>query len=280
MGNTHTIFLHIPKTAGTTLIKILRKQYGRKNTFSIYGNPTSVAADQFCSLPQEVREGYRLLQGHWPYGMHKQFTGEVAYISVMREPIGRLISEYYYILRTPYHYLHSTLINENVSLDEFLTSDLTVELDNSQLRLLAGCERDVPFGGITSVHLELAKKHIEDHFAVVGLMSHFDETLLFYKKYLGWKREPYYHRRNVTSKTKKTNEAGEESLKIIRERNRYECQLYEWVRERFFHQMHNWDGDFDYELEQFQRKNKKFQRWTVDLKKPKWLWIKSVRKGM
>ncbi len=276
MQQDHTIFLHIPKTAGTTLIKILRKQYGRRKTFSIYGNPTSVAADSFCALSQKTRDKYRLLQGHWPYGMHEKFSGETRYISIMREPVGRLISEYYYILRTPYHYLHSTLVNDNVSLDEFLTSDLTIELDNSQLRLIAGCEKNIPFGGITSKHLDLAKKHIKDKFFVVGLMSHFDETLLLYKKYLGWKQYPYYHRRNVTAPKKKTGGASEESLKKIRERNSHECQLYEWVQEHFFQQLHEGGADFESELKRFQRNNELYQRWTIDLRKPKWLWIKSV----
>ncbi len=271
MTPDHVIFLHIPKTAGTTLIKVLRNQYGRSSIFSIYSQPTSDDAERFVSLPQQVRDRYRLLQGHWPFGMHKFFSGECRYISAMRDPVDRLVSEYYYILRIPDHYLHEQVTSCNMSLEDFVTSDITTELDNGQLRLLAGCEKEVPFGQIGKEHLEMAKQNIEKHFDVVGLTKRFDETLLLYKHFLGWKRYPYYHRRNVTAARPSSDTATPESLSLIAERNRFECALYEWVKERFEEQINKYDGDFSAELAQFRSFNSLYQRWLPDVRKPKWM---------
>ena len=266
----HIVFLHIPKTAGTTLVKILRRQYGRKYSYPILGNlHESVVA--FTSKSQVDRDCYRLIRGHWPFGLHEYFSGKTKYISVMRDPLERLISLYYYIKRIPSHYLYEQVTSRNLSLDEFLTGDLSAELDNGQLRLLAGCEKTVPVGGIRQEHLDLAKNNIENHFAVVGLTKRFDETLLLYKHMLGWKRYPYYHRLNVTASRPPVEAATPETIKFVLQRNRFEVELFDWVSERFEQQIAEFPGDFEAGLTHFQKRNGLYQQWTIDVRKPKWM---------
>jgi hypothetical protein len=176
---SHVVFTHIPKTAGTTLRKILDKQYGRRRIFSIY-RPKPEAVERLLRLPQSQRDQYRLITGHWPFGLHEHFSGKSCYISMMRDPVKRLISEYYYILSLPSHYLYSAVTEGGMSLENYVLSDLAPDIDNGQLRLLAGFEGEVPCGSIRDEHLEQAKQNIEKYYPVVGLTERFDESILLF----------------------------------------------------------------------------------------------------
>ena len=270
MKPDHVIFVHIPKTAGSTLNKILRDQYGRRHTFWMHPPHCAAEVASFCARSEEELQKIRLVQGHWPYGLHSVLPGTTSYIAVMRAPVDRLISLYYYIRRNPVHYLYDRVADGGMSLDEFVSSNLTCELDNGQLRLLAGCEREVSFGGITEEHLALAKRNIENNFASVGLTHRFNETLLLFYMALGWKRLPYYHNRNVTAKRPAVESLSPEVMAITRDRNQYEIELFDWVSKRFDEQIDGFD-DFQDTLKRFRYRNAVFQKWTPDIRRPKWM---------
>src|SRR5258707_12142099 len=97
------IFVHIPKTAGTTLAIILRKLYSTDRTGSGYAVKPH---DLYSRLSAAERQSHDLVLGHLAYGLHQHVLRPYAYVGFVREPADRLMSLYYYIVRTPDNYLY------------------------------------------------------------------------------------------------------------------------------------------------------------------------------
>lgn len=232
MNYRNLVFLHIPKAAGTTLHPILERHYPKRNTFSFWEDVERVVRE-FPQWPLEKRQRIRLLKGHMPFGLHQYLVGESRYITLLREPAERIVSHYFYVKRTPRHYLYQQVTEGNISLAEYVSSGITEELDNDQVRLLAGISRSIPFGGLGTEHLELAKRNVEEHFAVAGLSERFDETLALMAIELGWNWIPYYQNLNVTEGKPRARQIDPSVLKIIERDNQLDFQLYQWVVKRF-----------------------------------------------
>lgn len=87
------IFIHIPKCAGTTMSRFLDDRYAARDIYPPH-NPNEEGFQK--TGPQE----YKLVRGHFNFSELKKRGLEGKYITVLREPKSRLISEYHQIRRT------------------------------------------------------------------------------------------------------------------------------------------------------------------------------------
>ena len=249
------IFLHIPKTAGSTLFAILKRQYPFAFIHPHVGTWKYVF--EFKRLPEWKRERIGVLAGHLPFGVHKYLPQPSVYITLLRDPIERAISDYYYVLRTPDNYFYKDVTTQHMSLEEFVASGCNgkyLNLDNGQTRLLSGMV-DVGFGQCTLKMLKDAKENLREYFAVVGINERFDETVMLMKKVLGWTTLPYYVRENVTSDRPGKEDIPEDTLKVIEKRNELDLDLYTFAKEMFAEQLCGQDPPFEKELESFKLQN-------------------------
>jgi hypothetical protein len=172
------IFVHIPKAAGTTLHRIIEQHYPRQNVYST--NPSllnpEASIEHFKQLPLERRAQIRMLKGHLPFGLHDYLPGPTTYFTLLREPVDRVVSFYYYVRQSTQHYLHEQVLARDLTLQQYIASCLTTSNDNFQVRLLSGAHHEVPYGQCTPAMLETAKRHLQEHFSVVGLSEQFDAT--------------------------------------------------------------------------------------------------------
>ena len=256
------IFLHIPKAAGTTLYNIMGRQYPRAAIHDIYGidlDELKAAYDEFKALPQEERDKISLLRGHVAFGIHEYFRRPTTYVTMLRHPVERLISQYFYVLRKPKHYLYEEIKSKNMGLAEYVTSGITSELVNGQTRLLSGIMEtaDVGFSdpSVSSDVLETAKKNMREHFVTVGLAEHFDESLILMKRLLGWSNV-FYARDNVTKGRPVQNEIPKETIRLIEKHNEADMELYESAQKTFNERLRHEGEAFKNELRSFQRLNK------------------------
>jgi glycosyltransferase involved in cell wall biosynthesis len=233
MSYRNLIFLHIPKAAGTTLHSILEGHYPPSSCYSIY-DPDE-AAKEFVQWPRERREPIRLLKGHVAFGLHESLIGETTYITLLRDPVDRIMSHYYYAKRMPSHYLYNKITERTMSLQDYASAGLTDELDNGQVRLLAGIASDksVPIGACDTNLLNLAKSHIERHFCVAGLSERFDESLALMAIQLGWDWTPSYESLNVTPERPGKGQVDPAARAAIERANPLDCELYAWAKHRF-----------------------------------------------
>jgi hypothetical protein len=260
------IFTHVPRSAGTTLITIMERQYRRDEHFYFYvrekfGN-TDEALEEFARFPEERRGRLKVVQGHMGFGLHRHFDRHT-YVALFREPVARIVSYYYYILKEPSHYLHNIVIGNRMRLEEFVTGGLSTELDNALTRQISGVS-GVPYGGCTEKMLETAKLNLIRQYAVAGLTERFDETALLMKRLFGWSY-PLYTRRNVIKNKPVREQLPESTVKLIEQANALDVALYGFAKKRFEVLVAEQDESFAEEL----AKLKKYNGWVQRLSHPR-----------
>lgn len=254
--NFSLIFFHIPKAGGTSLDEILECQFEPSQVYTMDRIKVEEAANEFKKLPIEEREKYRLLKGHMWFGLklHEYMPQPCKYITMLREPIARVISHYYYAKRTANHYLYEKIAAEKITLKDYVTRQLTLEVNNGQTRVLADLNYPVPYGEAPQELLESAKKNLHDYFAMVGLMERFDESLLIMKRLFGWE-DVFYERKNVSKERSTINELPADVLDVIVAHNQLDIQLYQYVQTLLEEMIAQQGESFIQELEEFQLKN-------------------------
>ncbi|MFT5260296.1 MAG: hypothetical protein ACI810_002047 [Gammaproteobacteria bacterium] len=235
MKRQHLIFLHLPKAGGSTLRTILNREYGVKASHIISERMHQDFKD-LEQLDEQHKQKIKLLIGHMGFGVHAYLPGPCKYISMLRDPIERVVSEYRYIQVNQKHVHHEKV--KNLSLMEFLSSGLTTQVSNGQTRLLSGMHDNNPVGiqcarPVTQLDFDEAVKNIEAWFPVLGLVDKYEETLLLWKKAFGW-RWPWYAPENVNPSNKgRTLSEGE--LAAVTTINEYDIKLYQ-IAQTLFHQ--------------------------------------------
>jgi hypothetical protein len=101
MKTDHLIFLHLPKTAGSTIYYILNRLYQNEKVFNVHWRGTQGNLDNFKTLPTAEREKIKLIRGHFRFGLHDFFEGETSYFSFLRNPEERILSFYTYVQQSP-----------------------------------------------------------------------------------------------------------------------------------------------------------------------------------
>lgn len=230
MDRMKLIFLHIPKAGGTTLESILkRKQF--PGTSVRLGKATSV--QEFRDWPEERRRRVTLVTGHFGFGLHEALgSGDIKYLTVFRDPVERAISHYHYVKRHPSHWLHREVVGNSMSLKEFISTRVTTQLDNGQVRLIAGCED--PGVRVSGDLVDDAIANLQRWFISFGILERFDESLILFKKRLGWSDYPGYRKKN-TGDDKES--VSQDDRNAIRECNRYDEALYSWASRAFDDQL-------------------------------------------
>ena len=189
------VFIHLPRTGGTTLERVLERKYrSRVISAETLWEPLSSVAE----LPDEVKERALVVQGHLHHGVHDYLPRDCDYITILREPVARVVSMYRFIRGNPKHWLHEELVRSGASLAEFVRAGMDPGVDNHQTRLIAGIGAG-DFGRaqaeLDASALALAKQNL-DGFKAVGLTERFDESFIMIRRALGW-RLPVYMSTNA-----------------------------------------------------------------------------------
>ena len=244
------VFLHIPKTAGLTLYGIIDDNYDPASIFTVSGAPP-LTVENFKALTTSERGRLEMLRGHFEYGIHQFLPRRAVYFAMLREPVERVLSLYYYALLRPDHRLHQQLHDGSIGIQEIVATD--IEMDNCQVRQLCGWGLGVPQGSCTREMLDVAKRNL-DSFAAVGISERFDESLLLIQRALGWKT-PCYTKRNVTTDRPARAEISPEDMQAIVGANLLDIELYEYSRSLFEKALAAQPGGFPEEVEEFRRMN-------------------------
>jgi hypothetical protein len=256
------IFLHIGKTAGTSLRKVLHRQFRSAEILRVetpWRNPTRLRREEtleyFAGLPEERRARARLIEGHIIFGLHRSVPRPSTYITLLRNPVSLTISQYSFVLRRPRHWLHERVVSEHLSLEDYVRSGIALETDNSQTRALSG-DTSAGFGECTREMLETAKANLEERFSVVGLTERFDESLIGLKRAFGWSNVCYV-RANVSPRK---DPVPPETRAAIEEQNVLDLELYRWASDRFDAAIAA-DASFAEEFRRFRRANSLYRPW-------------------
>ncbi|MEA2041474.1 MAG: sulfotransferase family 2 domain-containing protein [Bacteroidota bacterium] len=233
--DTKTIFLHIPKAGGSTLHRIAEHQYVPKKIFTVKGDAINKYLSKLNNLSKKEVDNLQFIKGNLPFGIHRTLPGKYQYITILRDPVRRVISHYYYVKQSTTHYLHQKYDLKNMSLKEYVSNPPTNELNNGQVRFLCGLPKvDYGLGGRDYIGeeqkmLDAAKENLRN-MPAFGLLERYDLSLLLFADILNW-HSPYYKIRNK-AKVKK-EKVSDETLEIIKANNQADIKLYRFAEEIF-----------------------------------------------
>jgi hypothetical protein len=214
------IFLHLPKTAGTTLNRLIEWEYRLSEMYSVDPVLFQWSAAHMRKLPLPRLRKTRMFKGHMLFGLHQTLPQSSTYITVLRDPVERVLSAFYFMRSYKLHPLYWKLRREKWTIDEFVER---LTRDNVQCKIIAGADYHAP---CTEAISEKASQHLSQYFSVVGLSERFEESLALMKLRFGWQLKSYSSF-NVTRTRPKKGDLSSTTLDLIRERNRFDIALYQ-----------------------------------------------------
>jgi hypothetical protein len=249
-SNKIKIFTHIPKTAGTTLRKIITENYSSTQLYQCYVfkpeqktmmdvvNNLRHSLKKTQNSLEENSSNIKIIAGHIGFGLHEFIDlplTNTSYITILREPSERVLS---YISHIRSHFNNPLgEIARNKSLKYFIEGRYSIEIDNYQTRYLSGIGwqkiilgkgKPIPYGKCTQEMLDMAKQNLKNYY-LIGIQENFSQTLSLFARELGWKVEQNLFI-NKNKNRINQNEVSDETIKIIKEHNQLDVELYEYAQ--------------------------------------------------
>jgi hypothetical protein len=211
MNQDTFIFLHISKTAGTSMRSVIQRQYPAETFFDL--DPSYFVSDSsryeevikqrvalLRSMSDEEKRRIRYIIYSTTFGVHQLLPQPCVYMTMLRDPIDHFISSYYFAVNNTAHIRHHEIMEKNITLETYLDH---FERDaNKQARTLCGYDEIDQSYSVTiplpTSALQMAKENLKK-IAVVGITERFDESLLLMQDAFGW-RDIRYERKNVAPK--------------------------------------------------------------------------------
>ena len=247
-------FLHIPKTAGTTLISELHSWFSAEEVCPAY------LWHDLLAISPETLAKYRLFRGHFYYYLHRVLPVWPQYITFLRDPVQRTLSHYEHICRESGHYYHQRALAQNGLMDflrdpetstmvtNFQTRSLALDLDPRQiaatldqqqinkLMLEQILESTMPGKISNQVLLDLAKARLAE-FVFIGLAERFEESVKMMSWLLGVEPSNTDSALNISPERAQRQHLSARALDLIRENTQLDMQLYEYGKTLFAAQL-------------------------------------------
>lgn len=222
--------MHIPKTAGTSLLALVEREYDRDDHCAIYPGWPEARGDVVGFAAS--RGGIRAVIGHFFYGLHEDpllrplLPPRPAYATILRDPARRVVSLYNYVAASDLP-AHRAIAADHPTLESFLDHPWARD---AQAAFLLG---DVPPAEDPQAAL-VARLGCD--FAAVGLAERFDESVVLIASTFGWRLDRRVSPRNVgrpSSGCLRFEDLDDRLVGRIREVNRLDQLAYDFVRDAF-----------------------------------------------
>lgn len=252
-------FIHIHKNAGTTFFKILRHNYGVKAIKFNYHRPNYEFNIEQYRKVFKLTKNIKAITSHNIRFPSPLDIDSIKYIVFLRDPLERLLSQYYYIrqITDKSHYSHKLSFFEFY---ETIKQKSDVRFVNGQTLHLA-----------KSLNAECAIEVLNKCF-FVGICEQFDQSLVTFSKKL--KERDFDIRYEMINVTEKKNERIDDLntvkrsniYKTIIEDHKLDYIVYEHARKKLNQHIKNYGPNFESELSNFRKKNLAFKFPRIKMK--------------
>ncbi|KAG5309400.1 PIPE sulfotransferase, partial [Acromyrmex insinuator] len=264
-------FNRVPKVGSQTFMELLRR-LSIRNAFS-FNRDRVQRVETIRLAPIEQLHLARMVSSYSEpsvYVKHVCFTNftefhlpEPIYINIVRDPVERVISWYYYV-RAPWYYVERKQIFPDLPLPDpnWLKKDFEscVLKDDRECRYLQGeihegigdhrrqtlffcghSEKCTPFNTVGA--LERAKLAVEKHYAVVGVLEDINTTLTVLENYVPrffqGATDVYYDQVNSFTRINRNffkPPVSEEVKNLVRSNFTREVEFYQFCKQRLYRQ--------------------------------------------
>ena len=240
-------YIHIPKTAGSTLTAIADANFDVR---TIAPAPRHLAdvnpAAKTANTPEAIADlltHYRLIRGHFSYNEIRKVLRQPVYMTVLRDPVDRVISVYEFFRRAgdrgeaethEYERLMAAASHDLLHFVQHLDPIVRLRTCNYQIHQVAGWQGDPSafFELSEAEQWDAAQRSLET-FAWVGLTERFQDSVFLLSYLFGWYPALEYQSLRVV--TKKSRRAGisEDVIAAIAAQNQLDIALYQAAKQRF-----------------------------------------------
>ncbi|GEL76099.1 sulfotransferase family 2 domain-containing protein [Tenuibacillus multivorans] len=215
-------FLHIPKTGGKTLWDLFGRQ---QETIHV-----------------------------WHSKFFKQLS-QPEFLTMLRDPVDRVISTYYYIKRYERDPLYKQF--RNMSLEQFVEYIKNDKIPNKRFKSKKDL-RNLRYRTVNLAtrylsggdpnNIKQAKNNIKRNISLVGFTDMYFESLFFMKKRFNWDLSAV-KKQNQTKNRPKVNAIPKRLIKTIETYNQYDIELYRWAKAKFLKDIDALDSQTRNEME-------------------------------
>jgi hypothetical protein len=226
------LLMHIPKAAGTSFRDAIGTNFLLSEIAYLYPSAPGFLVKDLRELSLEQLRVLRLIIGHFQFGIHEFLPQTSEYITIVREPGARVLSQYRYLLQTDPE-LARDRNGRVVSLLELFEKRLTVNFDNLMVRHFSGVgECDLPPGTVTEAVFERAVTNLRSNFRFVGHQECSSQAYEWLCEDYGWHTTEHLPEANL-GKIRLEETLGPDLNAAIRHYNRWDYLLYDEILKRF-----------------------------------------------
>lgn len=238
------LFMHIPKTAGTTLDTIIEKQYTPENIVNLNSSSVDITfenknIESLLFTEINKKPAAKGVIGHFRFGMHEYFTDKkCSYIAFLRNPVDQYISQYDYAARLDEFPDIKRKVFHNNGITGFINSEISYYASNMQTYFLSGETRENLLAN-PNLCLEKAKENLIEQFTFFGLQEFFNLSLILLQTHFNWRKYPYYKSKKVRGNKLKKEDLDNNIISRIKEINHMDIELYSFAHEIFLKKYKN-----------------------------------------
>jgi hypothetical protein len=227
-------FTHIPKTASTSLQRAVMYDIPDKNRHR-YSGVRNVLLSR--------RKSFEFLEGHYAYGVHHLYgIYTPKYFVMLRDPVERAISHYYFIRSSDGpDYTHPSI--EDVRKNDLVEFYRKPKYQNVQTRFVAGVVWQ-QVGRYLSLNeclgrraLARAKQNLVRRYEAYGLTERFEKSARLFAARIGGEAQIPEKRYQKTANRPTANELDDGVTRALEHLNARDMALYRFARRRFSRQL-------------------------------------------
>lgn len=212
-------FFHSQRTAGTTIKKIMKQEFGENK---VYYQRTVNSFKRWCDLNDEELDDFRVFASHDNFTLNPKIQRDCFLMSIVREPVDRAISLYYYLKGRPEHMLYNLAVEKNIT-DFYKEAPYISPNYVINVQTLRVCGKK---------DFQKAKETIEKYFSLVAPFERIDEAIEYIRFYFGlssnFKLEKSEPKINYAY-----DSLDKDTIDIIKSINNEDILLYEYVKKWF-----------------------------------------------
>jgi hypothetical protein len=214
------LFVHVPKTGGTSLLHVFRSILGPQAVSPAIGA-------HFDEIDVPAIAAYRMIVGHFRFDQIRHFPGR-RLLTFLRDPVDMVLSKYYFYRAS------DEIHHPDIALCHRHTLEELLERGGMETRFLRNCyvrqfaatapAIDIPGGA----DLKLAAERLASC-DFVGLLAELADAMDLMSYTFAWPPVNAVPESNVTSKRKSVAELGRDIVRKIESQNELDRELYRYA---------------------------------------------------